>query len=243
MRIFLLTLGFMTRIPIRKELKYQEGDLEKGILYFPLIGFILGGLAAAVYCVAALLLPRTAAIIFAILTNICLTGAFHLDGLCDTADGIYSARDRERMLEIMKDSRLGTNGAIAMCFDLALKFLGLYYLPNPWLGILLMPVAGKMVQGILGYRAVYPRKKGIGLFVGTISFTGTLLCYLLGAAFLVLGYQWRGGICALILPLFIYGFRCYMIGKIGGITGDVMGAGSELAEILLIWLLIGMSRI
>ena len=103
------------------------------------------------------------------LANLCLTGAFHLDGLSDTADGIYSARTRERMLEIMKDSRIGTNGAVAMCFDLALKFAGIYYSDIRWLMILLMPIAGKMVQGAIVYKAIYPREKGIGIYVGTVS--------------------------------------------------------------------------
>ena len=93
----------------------------------------------------------------------------HLDGLSDTADGIYSARTRERMLEIMKDSRIGTNGAVAMCFDLALKFAGIYYSDIRWLMILLMPIAGKMVQGAIVYKAIYPREKGIGIYA--VSYT------------------------------------------------------------------------
>ena len=67
------------------------------------------------------------------------------------------------MLEIMKDSRIGTNGAVAMCFDLALKFAGIYYSDIRWLMILLMPIAGKMVQGAIVYKAIYPREKGIGI--------------------------------------------------------------------------------
>ena len=76
----------------------------------------------------SLVLPGPIAILSGMLALICLTGAFHVDGLADTADAIYSARARERMLEIMRDSRLGTNGAMAVVFDLAFRFLGLYYL-------------------------------------------------------------------------------------------------------------------
>lgn len=123
------------------------------------------------------------------LANLCLTGAFHLDGLSDTADGIYSARTRERMLEIMKDSRIGTNGAVAMCFDLALKFAGIYYSDIRWLMILLMPIAGKMVQGAIVYKAIYPREKGIGIYVGTVSLGTVIGTVILGLIAMVLAFS------------------------------------------------------
>ena len=124
------------------------------------------------------------------------------------------------MLEIMKDSRIGTNGAVAMCFDLALKFAGIYYSDIRWLMILLMPIAGKMVQGAIVYKAIYPREKGIGIYVGTVSL-GTVIGILFGFAYL---------------------FRVYITGKIGGITGDVMGAGNELAEVLLLLVVIVLTK-
>ena len=146
----LLTIGFMTRIPINVDLgEVKDEDMHKGFLYYPVVGLILGLLCMAVYLLVSLLLPETFGILSAMLAYLCLTGAFHLDGLSDTADGIYSARTKERMLEIMKDSRIGTNGGIAMCFDLALKFAGIYYLDIRWLMILLMPIVGKMVQGAI----------------------------------------------------------------------------------------------
>ena len=137
---FLLTLGFMTRIPVNVDLgEVKDEDMHKGFLYYPVVGLILGLCDMAVFLLVSLILPEVFGILFAMLANLCLTGAFHLDGLSDTADGIYSARTRERMLEIMKDSRIGTNGAVAMCFDLALKFAGIYYSDIRWLMILLMP--------------------------------------------------------------------------------------------------------
>ena len=140
---FLLTLGFMTRIPVNVDLgEVKDEDMHKGFLYYPVVGLILGLCDMAVFLLVSLILPEVFGILFAMLANLCLTGAFHLDGLSDTADGIYSARTRERMLEIMKDSRIGTNGAVAMCFDLALKFAGIYYSDIRWLMILLMPIAG-----------------------------------------------------------------------------------------------------
>ena len=159
---FLLTLGFMTRIPVNVDLgEVKDEDMHKGFLYYPVVGLIIGLIDMVVYLLVCQILPEIYGIIFALLANFFVTGAFHLDGLSDTADGIYSARTRERMLEIMKDSRIGTNGGIAMCFDIMLKVVGLACCDMRWLMILMMPVAGKMVQGAIVYKAVYPRKTAI----------------------------------------------------------------------------------
>ena len=265
MRRFFITLGFMTRIPIPRNISYEEGDLEKGIVYFPWIGMILGIVSAAVYSVFNIFFPREFAVLLAILSNLCVTGAFHLDGLCDTVDGIYSARTRERMLEIMKDSHIGTNGVVALFIDLVWKYIGIYFSPAPVLTILLLPIAGKMIQGILGYQAVYPRKEGLGLFVGTVTKGRVILCYLTGCMFLLIGngvmnarvMMQSGNIETASLPTYFYfgvgalkgivfslilfvvakWFRAYIEKKIGGITGDVMGAGSEVCELVYLLLL------
>ena len=131
---FLLTLGFMTRIPVNVNLgEVKDEDMHKGFLYYPVVGLIIGLIDMVVYLLVCLVLPEIYGIIFALLANFFVTGAFHLDGLSDTADGIYSARTKERMLEIMKDSRIGTNGGIAMCLDIMLKVVGLACCDMRWL--------------------------------------------------------------------------------------------------------------
>ena len=240
---FLLTLGFMTRIPVNVDLgEVKDEDMHKGFLYYPVVGLILGLCDMAVFLLVSLILPEVFGILFAMLANLCLTGAFHLDGLSDTADGIYSARTRERMLEIMKDSRIGTNGAVAMCFDLALKFAGIYYSDIRWLMILLMPIAGKMVQGAIVYKAIYPREKGIGIYVGTVSLGTVIGTVILGLIAMVLAFSYWGILIFAILFGFADLVRVYITGKIGGITGDVMGAGSELAEVLLLLVVITLTK-
>ena len=144
------------------------------------------------------------------------------------------------MLEIMKDSRIGTNGAIAMCFDLVLKFCGLasfqgYEIP---LMILMMPIAGKMVQGAIVYKAIYPRKTGIGIYVGTIDLGTVIGTMILGLVAMFTAFSFWGIALFFVLFGFAYLFRVYITGKIGGITGDVMGAGSELSEVLLLLLVL-----
>ncbi len=240
---FLLTLGFMTRIPVNVDLgEVKDEDMHKGFLYYPVVGLIIGLADLAVYELVTLILPSFFGITFAMLANFCVTGAFHLDGLSDTADGIYSARTRERMLEIMKDSRIGTNGAIAMCFDLILKFGGLLYSTNVPLMILMMPIAGKMVQGAIVYKAVYPRKTGIGIYVGTVDLGTVIGTVILGLLAMVCAFSYWGILIFAVLYLGAYLFRRYITGKIGGITGDVMGAGSELSEVFLLLLLIVLGK-
>lgn len=245
LRRFCLALGFMTRIPVPMNWEVQDGELEKSIAYFPLIGLLLGFLSAAAFWVVSLILPGPIAILSGMLALICLTGAFHVDGLADTADAIYSARARERMLEIMRDSRLGTNGAIAVVFDLAFRFLGLYYLGyifNKDIGLifLILPVCGKMVQGILGYRAVYARENGLGLFIGTLRGKDVLICSLLGMIIVTIVCGVAGLAASVLVFLCIFLFRRYIERILGGITGDIMGAGNELAEILFLLFLYGM---
>lgn len=239
MKRLLFTIGFMTRIPLPLNMEMEEGDMEKGFIYFPIVGLIIGLIDAAVYLLFSKILPEPMAIMMAILANLCVTGAFHLDGLCDTVDGIYSSRTRERMLEIMKDSRIGTNGGIALVLDLAMKFCGIYYCDingMRWLIILLMPVAGKLVQGVIAYKAVYPRKNGIGIYVGTIPGWGAAGAALIGLIPLVLAFSFYGILIWAVLLVMAYLFRIYITSKIGGVTGDVMGAGSELSEIWFLWM-------
>ena len=128
---FSLAVQLLTRIPIKKQVAVKDDTLVNGVAFWPLIGLITGAIQLGVYYLLSFIMARPAAIVLAVLTQIVINGGFHLDGLCDTADGIYSARTRERMLEIMKDSRIGTNGVIAALFDILLKITLLGQLAHP----------------------------------------------------------------------------------------------------------------
>ena len=124
-KLFWAMLSFISRLPVPA--RWSQGlDFEhysRGIVMFPLIGIVLGGLTGLVFMALQTWCGIPLAALFAVLTLALLTGGFHLDGLADTCDGIFSARRRERMLEIMRDSRLGTHGGLALIFVLLAKVL------------------------------------------------------------------------------------------------------------------------
>ena len=132
MKLFLAMLQFMTRIPVpeswTKDLDFNRS--VEGIIWFPLVGFVVGAVATAVYSVALLWSDVYLASACYVLALALITGAFHLDGLADTCDGIFSARKRERMLEIMRDSRLGTNGGLALIFIILFRVLAVAHLAS-----------------------------------------------------------------------------------------------------------------
>ncbi|ADL51952.1 adenosylcobinamide-GDP ribazoletransferase [Clostridium cellulovorans] len=234
----ILTIQFLTRIPININIDIKENDISKGIIYFPIVGVILGAFDLIVYNLAGYVVPGYFQIVCAVLAYLCLTGAFHIDGLADTADAIYSSRKKEVMLEIMKDSRVGTNGVIAIIFDLILKILLISVSRNIPIAIFLSPVVGKLVQPILMYKANYPRENGLGnIYIGKVTLLNSAICCILGTLITTIGVKVIGIIATLGCLFFIFLFRKYIEKKIGGITGDILGAGSELAEVLFLLIL------
>ena len=233
----LLMLQFFSRLPLPWQLTVTEEDFHQGILFLPLVGLLLGAVNALAYWLGAMLGGRELAALAAIVSNLWLTGAFHLDGLADTCDGIYSSRKRERMLEIMKDSRVGTNGACAIVLDFLLRWVGISLLTETMapLVLLLMPVAARSCNPLL-MQSVYARREGLGnLFIGKVSWPRTLASVLIGGG-LVYGITGHWLVLAgfALVVLFQFLFRQYITGILGGMTGDTLGAGDECSELLLL---------
>ena len=233
----LLMLQFFSRLPLPWQLTVTEEDFHQGILFLPLVGLLLGAVNALAYWLGAMLGGRELAALAAIVSNLWLTGAFHLDGLADTCDGIYSSRKRERMLEIMKDSRVGTNGACAIVLDFLLRWVGISLLTETMapLVLLLMPVAARSCNPLL-MQSVYARREGLGnLFIGKVSWPRTLASVLIGGG-IVYGITGHWLVLAgfALVVLFQFLFRQYITGILGGMTGDTLGAGDECSELLLL---------
>lgn len=230
MRAFIDALGFLTILPVPSDGK----ALKHSVPWFPVVGLLIGGLIAGFDYALGRLFPPLVTTVLTVIALIGISGGLHLDGLADTADGFLSARPRERVLEIMKDSRIGTMGTLAIVSVIALKIAALSSTsPSMRFGtILLMPLAGRcaivMVMAVIPYARP---EGGLGsAFAGDHTIGGIVSLAVLGIA----GWLAMGGIglvsgfLALCVALFmaIWSYR-----KIGGYTGDVLGAVCEIAEI------------
>ena len=241
-KLFWAMLSFISRLPVPA--RWSQGlDFEhysRGIVMFPLIGVVLGGLTGLVFMALQPWCGIPLAALFAVLTLALLTGGFHLDGLADTCDGIFSARRRERMLELMRDSRLGTHGGLALIFVLLAKVLVVSELAlrgTPMLAALAAAcVAGRGTAVLLMYRHRYAREEGLGnVFIGKI--TGRQTAVTLGLAAILAAVLLPGmrGVAALVVTM----VAIFILGQLlkrtlGGQTGDTLGAAIELGELIFL---------
>ena len=240
-RLYFAILSFMSRLPVPA--RWSQGvAVERyvgGIVMFPPVGLLLGALAGLVFVLCERWSGAPLAAFFSVLTLALLTGGFHLDGLADTCDGVFSARTRERMLTIMRDSRLGTHGGLGLFFVLLGKVLVLNELAVR--GHAMLPtiacacVAGRSAAVLLMYRQRYAREEGLGnLFIGKVTGKQSAVTLLLGA--LLCGLLLTGaGVGAFLLTL----AAVFLLGQalkrtLGGQTGDTLGAAIELGELLFL---------
>ena len=166
MKRFLIALQFLTRIRVARNLEIEEEELGGSAVFFPLVGFIIGLiLATLAFGGSTLFSSLTVAVLITAGEGI-LTGGLHLDGYMDACDGIFSGRPRERMLEIMKDSRVGSMGVIGLFILLALKITLLSELPVEVLipSVAVMPLLGRWAMVLAIWRFPYARAEGLGAY-------------------------------------------------------------------------------
>ena len=246
MASFLLALSFLTIIPAYGNKVAGEKEMANSLYAYPLVGLLIGGLLALAAYVSDILALGLGGDGFIVVLWIILTGGLHMDGLMDTADGLFSGKDRERKLEIMKDSRVGAMGVIALGAVLLLKFSFLASLPvyHKILALLLAPVIGRaaMVYSIVhfpyarsgpGLGKCFGEKAGRGKFLAAAAFT-------LVAAFIAAGLA---GLVLTLASLLAAAIIAKGIGGVlGGQTGDTYGALCEASEtIFIIAIVIGMA--
>ncbi|GGP26584.1 adenosylcobinamide-GDP ribazoletransferase [Silvimonas amylolytica] len=233
-RHFFCALGYFTRIPIPAWVGYLPDDLDRAARYFPLVGVLIGVIAAAVFWLTHWVLPMRVALVLSMIATIWLTGAFHEDGLADAVDGFGGGYTRERMLEIMHDSRIGSFGAIALIAGLLLKLETLAALPVAQLGVALIAAHGfsRLVAVSLLATLDYVRPAGKAKPVATrLAGSGLLLAIVFGVVpLLLLPPLWIG--TALLAGIMVrYGVAAYLRKTLGGYTGDTLGMTQQLAEL------------
>jgi adenosylcobinamide-GDP ribazoletransferase len=242
MRDFLQALSFLTILPVGRTSLAGDKELARSMAFYPLAGLVLGLLLYTGYWLFSFLFPKPLVLWATIGLLAFLTRSLHLDGFADTIDGLASGGTKENILEVMRDSRIGSFGVIGLIFLVGAKYFSLDQLPKEFIfsSLILMAVMGRHSMVLVCYRSPYARS-GEGLArpftenlgpIETAVSAGTAF----GIAF------WLAGVKGILIfsgvTLFSLGYRLFFVKKVGGITGDILGAANELAELLCLVLLI-----
>lgn len=239
MREVLIALNFLTIVPVGRNTAVSQGDLGRAVAWFPLVGVFLGGTAAVLSWVLHVAGLTLAADVLVVLMLAIATGGLHWDGLMDTADGVFSHRDREQKLAIMRDSRVGAMGVQAAAMLILLKVAVLFDISAPMKMplLLLAPTVARFGMGIAVIKYPYARAEG-GLGNAFAQKAGVKqlligLLTLLAATIpvVILFETWLPAVVMLLsLALALLTAR-FIAGKLQGLTGDTYGAICEITEI------------
>lgn len=240
-RLFFIALQFFTRLPIPAWVGFEASWLQHAARYFPLVGCVVAAIAAGVYAAAALVLPAPVAAVLSTAASIWITGAFHEDGFADTCDGLGGGMTKERALEIMKDSRVGAYGAIGIVCMLATKLSALAMLP-PRVAVAALFVAhpfSRLAATALIWKLDYVRGEGKAKplaqqMTGAEFALAALTCVLPVTCVLATGWMTPAALLAAMLATAgaaLWLARLF-VRRLGGYTGDCLGAVQQVAEAL-----------
>jgi adenosylcobinamide-GDP ribazoletransferase len=233
-----LAVTFLTTLPMARP-ACNAGRLADAAWAFPLVGAGIGALAGFTFLLAqALRLGDWLAALLAVLAGIALTGALHEDGLADTADGLIGGRDREHALAIMRDSRNGTFGVLAIVLSVLLRAAALVAIADAaQAGLALIAAHAASRAGLpIAMRVMMPaRAEGLGASAGRPHASCAVLAGTIGAliSLAALGPR-RGAIALGILGAAVFGAGLLAQRRIGGYTGDILGAFQQIAEIAML---------
>ena len=240
MKPFILMLTFLTRIPVKISHHFNDDDFKKGIWYMPVIGLFIGLILFGTYSFLNGLLPSMVISFILVVLYLLITGGIHIDGLADTIDALASNRNRERMLEIMKDSHIGTFGVLGI----VIWFGGMIILRGeaPW-ACLIIPPAGRSLALFSCSISSYARENGMGKVIIESTHAGhAAFSVFITAISIVLLYLFSSdfSIALAALIAFVIVFFEILIHtkciskKLSGITGDIVGYIIEFSGFLLL---------
>lgn len=240
-RLLALAVGFLTRLPV-PQVAVRDGDLARASWAFPLVGVLVAAVGVAVRAAAGAVWTPTVGTVAAVAAMVAVTGAFHEDGLADTADGLWGGETAERRLAIMRDSRLGTYGTVALVAALALRVALLApldvagfaraVLAGAVLGRastlvlvrLLPPVGPSSAALVVGCGEARPGRTGRASTAGVLLAASTVV-----AALAPLG--WWAPVALLAGALVILAAARLFARRIGGVTGDTLGAANQAVDL------------
>lgn len=234
LELFFTALMFFTRLPV-PELEYSQEKLNSSSRYFPLVGILVGALSATVFMFSTMIFSTNVSVLLSMIASILITGAFHEDGFADTCDGFGGGYTKEKILEIMKDSRIGAFGAIGIILLLILKFSLLSEMKPMVIPIVI--VAGHAISRFISisllYSMIYVKEEGKAKPLSTaLPLPSLLVAGVFGLLPLLLFK--KALILLVIIPLFLTRlYLSYYFKKhIGGYTGDCLGAAQQTSEVI-----------
>ena len=237
LKLFFTALMFLTRIPVPKWVGYSEENINKCNRYFPLVGGIIGIIGGFVFLLANFIFPQKIAIILSMSSTIILTGAFHEDGFADFCDGFGGGMTKEKILEIMKDSRMGAYGTIGMILILLLKFFALSSLPAST--IIPALICGHSLSRTIAvstmYSLPYVREDELSKskpVTKNLHISDLWIAIIIGVSTLLLFKNWSVFIIVIPVLLTKFWFDRYLKKRIGGYVGDCLGAMQQVSEIV-----------
>jgi adenosylcobinamide-GDP ribazoletransferase len=235
---FWLAVGFVSRIPMLVKVDYSQRLMNQSSVYFPLVGLLLGGLYVGLYSLLELWWIPLIAVLLVVGFHLWITGAFHEDGLADSADGLGGGYTVARRLEIMKDSRIGTYGTAALVMVLLLKVALLTTVSPVWLGLLLAPAVSRLtplcLMRWLPYVTDPDTSKSKPVAEGFSR--QRLMVAAVGVAVLALAFQVAlAALISIALVALVWG--AMLKKSLGGYTGDTLGASVVLSELVFLLLL------
>lgn len=242
---FLTAIMLLTRLPVGRWCTYSADAIAASVAYFPAVGAVVGAAGALVLGAAAATLPPKVAILLSMAATVLLTGAYHEDGLADAADGIFGGQNPARRLEIMKDSRLGSFGALALWFGLTAKFVLLESILSRGLPFAMLATFLAHALARASAVALLHLQPHVGLdasrsqpFCRPLPRT-QLLSALLPPALLALFFFSTAGVPIISAnALLVFLAAAFFQRRIGGITGDCLGATVQFSEITTLLVLL-----
>ena len=241
LRVFFTALQFFTRLPIPLWVGYEPSWVRVSARYFPLIGILVGGVTAAILLFSAQGLPMPLAVLLSTAAGILLTGALHEDGFADFCDGFGGGNTPGKIIEIMRDPRIGAFGAIGIGLLLAIKIVSLASMPAPtaaWALLLAHPLS-RIAATTLIWRMRYAAPDGKAsfvsqaitlpiFFVACLPIAALLVIALSCDAFVTHSLLIAAGAMLIGTVWLARKFQCHL----GGYTGDCLGAVQQVTEVL-----------
>ncbi len=235
MKRLLEAFRFLTVLPVPGQASMDTAVIGGSATFFPVVGAMIGALIAlAAWGLASVFPPPIVAMMLTV-GMVAISGGLHMDGLSDMADGFFSSRPRDRVLEIMKDSRIGAMGVIALVSVLGLKVMALLSLPDSdwlWRAALLAPLAGRCVM-LMAMTICPAASPGQGLgsvFIASRKWPEAVWAMVVAGIVAFVLMSWAGLIAISVSIIVAGACAAWSWRKLGGITGDILGACCELAE-------------